>query len=516
MTSAPKGIASTLALTIGLGLGLGLGSAAAAQDSILRMATSFAIESMDPVSEGFWLQEFGSGELMMRYEPDGSIVPWLAESLETVDDTTWVLTIRDGVTFQNGKPMDVAAVLAAFDYHRQNNAGTAAALGEALTFEETGPREITIRTGTPLPELPSILAHESRLMVIDVETVLAAGDDYESLEGAGIHTGPYKVMDLDSQRMISEAYAGYWQGTPAMDGLELYFVSDENARTLAVQNGEVDIALYPPVAAKPVFDATPGVNLVLGPLSSGGFLGYMNVSDGPLTEVPVRQAVMKAINYEEIAETIFHGTKAAPTGLYNPDLAFAVENYEYDTEEAAALLDAAGWVLEGSQRMRDGEALAITMLIYPQQPDLIPMTGAMQVYFNELGIASDIVSVDDLTEATMSGTVEWDLALASNGTSSVGAVAGILQRYLITSGSDNYGGYSNAEIDALVDEIYVTVDPEARNALIARVQEILVEEDPYMFTVTQHRERALVSDAWITYEPAVAWNHVKFDTAPAE
>lgn len=500
-------------LVSGLALATCIASSASAQN-ILHMATSFPIASMDPIGEGFWFQEFGAGELMMRFEPDGTLVPWLAESLVNVDDTTWSLTIRDGVTFQNGKPMDVPAVLAAFAYYREHDAGTAAALGEQLTFEQTGEHEITIHTGTPLPELPNIFADESRLTMIDVETVLAVGEDYEGLEGAGIHTGPYKVTDLNGQRMISEAYADYWQGKPAMDGLELYFVSDENARTLAVQNGEVDIALYPPVAAKPVFDVTPGVNLVLGPVSTDGFTAFMNLRDGAFLEVPVRQAVMKAINYQEIAEKVFYGTKAIATGLYNPNFSWAVDNYEFDPEEARQLLDNAGWALAGDTRTRNGETLSITVLIYPQQPDLVPLTNALQTYLADVGIAAEIVSVEDVEEATINDTVPWDLVLSSTGTGTAGAVGNFLQSYVITDGTRNYGSYSNAEVDALVQELYVTVDRDRRDQLLARVQEILVTEDPYVFSVTLHKERALVGDGWTKYVPGVNWYHVKYDTAP--
>lgn len=69
------------------------------------------------------MQEFGQGELLMKFRPDGMITPWLAGSVESTHDTTWIITIHDGVTFQNGKAMDVPAVLAAIAYHRARNSG---------------------------------------------------------------------------------------------------------------------------------------------------------------------------------------------------------------------------------------------------------------------------------------------------------------------------------------------------------------------------------------------------------
>ena len=493
---------------------LALTALPATANDIIRMATSFQIRSMDPVSQGFWMQEFGQGELLMKFQPDGTITPWLAEPVERRADTTWVITIRDGVTFQNGKAMDVPAVLAAIAYHRARNSGTQAVLPEEATFTQTGPREITVETGVPVPELPSILAHESRLMILDVAPVLAAGEDFEALEGAGIHTGPYKLVDLDDQRMLAERYDGYWRGVPAMAGVELRFVSDVNARILAVQTGEVDIALYPPIAAAPVFAVTPNVNLALGAPSTGGFLSFMDVTNGAFEEIAVRKAVMLAVNYEELATAVFHGAKIPATSLYNPRFPWAVENYRYDPAQANALLDAAGWVRDGDTRTRAGQTLALTLMIYPQQPDLVPLSTAMQAYLRAIGIASEIVSVDSVTEAAMNDLVDWDLAMVATGTATVGSVSGFLNRYVACAGDRNYGGYCNDRIETLIQTLDVTVDEERRYAMLREIQTILVEEDPYVFNATILIERALVSDAWSDYVPAVAWNHIKWDTAP--
>ena len=66
----------------------------------------------------------------------------------------------------------------------------------------------------------------------------------------------------------------------------------------------------------------------------------------------------------------------------------------------------------------------------------------------------------------------------------------------------------------LIETLDVTVDEETRYALLREIQTILVEEDPYVFNATILIERALTSDAWSNYVPAVAWNHIKYDTAP--
>ena len=505
--------ALALSLTIGLPV-LGLPAFAQEADQPIRVITSFRIDSMDPEAKGFWFQEFGVGELLMEFQPDGTIAPWLAKSLTQVDELTWVIELNEGVTFHNGRVMDAEAVKELMDFRLATKSSLQGILPPETTFAVTGPLEITVSTPAPVPELPNVLAHESYFLIYDRQAVEAVDGDWEALEGAGIYTGPFAVEDLTDTALTATRYENYWRGQPAMPGATVSFVTDLNARVLAIQNGEGDIALYPQVSAKPVYDATPNVNLALGPISTGGYGAYMNINDGPFEDVAVRKAVMKSIDYAEMAMTVFRGATAEAEGLYNMAFPWAVANYEYDPAEAGELLDAAGWVLEGDTRMKDGEALNLDIIIYPQQPDLAPMSNALQSYLRALGIGSEITSVDSVSEAITSGSVDWDVALLGNGSATVGAVQGFLSRYLVTGADRNYAGYSNPEMDELIATLSTEADSEARTEILQEIQRILVDEDPYIFNVTMLRERALVSDAWLSYVPGVAWRHIGWQTAP--
>ncbi|EPX78642.1 ABC transporter substrate-binding protein [Salipiger mucosus] len=505
-----KSLASTLALA----LTLGQPTPAQQTDQPIRIITSFRIDGMDPETEGFWFQEFGVAELLMEFRRDGSVAPWLAESLERVDDLTWVITLNEGVTFHNGRPVDAAAVKQLMDFRLASKASLRGVVPAETTFEVTGPLEITVSTPVPLPEFPNVLAHESYFLIYDLDAARAAGEDQEALQDAGIYTGPYEVTDLTDTALTATRNADYWRGAPAMPGVTVSFVTDLNARALAVQNGEGDIALYPQISAKPVYDATPNVNLALGDLSTGGYAAFMNTEDGAFSDVAVRRAVMKSIDYAEVAGSVFRGATAEAEGLYSGAFPWAVTNYEHDPAEAARLLDEAGWTLEGDVRTKDGVPLTVRMVIYPQQPDLVPMSNALQAYLREVGIGSEIVVVDSVSDAIASGSIEWDMALLANGSATVGAVQGFLARYLATDGNRNFAGYSNARMDELIAALATEVEGAARNDILAEIQDILVEDDPYVFNVTMLRPRALVSDAWASYRPGVAWRHIGWQTAP--
>lgn len=481
----------------------------------LRIVTSFDIESMDPAEEGFWMQEFGVAELLMKFDADGTNKPWLLESLVAQDDLTWIATVRSGVAFQNGKALDADTVLAAINRQIARSTSATGAVPEGTTFEKTGPLEITIRTIAPWPDLPGILSNESVFLIYDAAAVDAVGEDWAQLVGAGIYTGPYAVTGLDSNRLQAERNDAYWRGEPALPGLSVSFVSDANARILAVQNNEADIALYPPIAVRPVVDATPGIQFNYGTPGTGGFMGFMNINEPPFDDIRVRQALMKAIDYDTIANVVFGGVLSQARGLYNESFPWARDTYVTDVDAAAALLDEAGWVLDGDTRRKDGEALELNVVIYPQQPDLVPLSGALQAQLKDLGIGIKIQSVDDVYSALGEGGVDWDLGISSEGTVSWGVTSPFLNRYLGPAGNRNFVGYANPEVHALIAELKVTVDTTRRNEILGRIQDILVDEDPYVFAFNIHKGRVVVNDAYAGYQPGFALQHVTWQTAPS-
>ncbi|MBU1306214.1 MAG: ABC transporter substrate-binding protein, partial [Alphaproteobacteria bacterium] len=441
--------------------------------------------------------------------------PWLLESLTARDELTWVATLRSGVTFQNGKPVDADAVLAAINLQLAISDSAKGAVPEGTIFEKTGDLEITITSRSPWPELPGVLSNESVFLIYDAATVAAVGEDWTRLIGAGIYTGPYAITALGSERMQTERYADYWMGMPALPGVDVSFVSDANARILAVQNDEADIALYPPIAAKPVVDATAGIHFNYGTPATGGFMGFMNIAATPFDDVNVRRALLQAIDYDQIVNVVFGGVLEQATGLYNNSFPWALENYRTDTAAAAALLDQAGWLLDGDVRRKDGQALTIKLIIYPQQPDLVPLSGAVQAQLQALGITVTVQSVDDVYSALSGGEVDWDLAISSEGTVSWGVTSPFLNRYLATGGQRNFAGYDNAEVQALIPELRVTGDTARRDAILMRIQDILVAEDPYVFAFSIHKGRVVVNDAYAGYQPGFALYHVSWQTAPS-
>ncbi|MBW7922646.1 MAG: ABC transporter substrate-binding protein [Rubellimicrobium sp.] len=503
------------ALALALAFGLAPGLAAADDPAPLRIVTSFSIDSMNPWEDGFWMQEFGQAELLMQFRDDGLHHPWLLAGLENPEPTRWVMELRPDVTFQNGNPVDADAILAAIAAAREMSSSARAEVPEDAVFAQTGPLEITVTTDQPWAELPGVLADEQIFLILDMDTVEAAGDDWASLTTAGINTGPYQVTALTEDAMLAEAYAGYWQGTPALPGVEVRFVPDANARILAVQNDEADLALYPPLAAMPAVQATPGLHFNLGVPSTGGYVGYMNVSHGALEDVAVRRAVLRAVDYHEIAHDVFRDAVGEATSFYAQGFPWTLENYRTDHDEAARLLDDAGWITGADgMRSRDGQALSITLAIYPQQPDLVPLATVLQAQLATVGITADVVSFDGINDALMNPANAWDLALLSNSPAGWGKVQGFLASYVAPGARRNFGGYDNPEVAQIIADLPHVTDADERIALLHRFQEIQQEDDPYVFSLTISKGRVVVNDRYECYQPGFTIFHVSWQTAP--
>jgi len=491
---------------------------AATETPPLRIVTSFQIASMDPVAEGFWMPEFGVGELMMQFRADGQHYPWLLESIEQIDNTTWELRLRDGITFQNGSPLTAEALAALINRQMELSASAQSNFAEGTTATASGDLVVTLDTVEPNTGVIPALSDEAVFPVYDVATVAAAGEQYDQLIGAGIYTGPYSVVSLDDQEMVLERYEDYWQGQPALPGVSVRFVTDPQARILAVQNDEADIALYPPTAAKPVVDAQDGISFNYGTPSTGGFRLVLNIQEPPFDDMAVRQAIIRAINYEALANDVMDGVFGVATGYYPPFFPFAVQNQTTDVATAQQLLDEAGWAPGANGvREKDGTPLNVILLIYPQQPDLVPISEAIQAQLGDLGFAVEIRSVDSINDAMTGGDEPWNAGLVSAGSVTFGgAPEPVLRRYFVTGGDRNYASFSHPQIDALTEELSQSFDEQRRQEILAELQRIKIEEEPYQFFVNFHTGRVIVNERYRDYQPGFALYHVSYETRPTE
>jgi peptide/nickel transport system substrate-binding protein len=485
-------------------------------DEPLRAATPWEITSLDPVAEGYWSMDLGYGEYLLRPTPSGVPEPWVLESFEATSDTEWQLELHEGVTFQNGKPCDAAAVAAMMNRQLAKNPLLEPVLPDAVA-EAIGPTTVKLTTASPVSYVPELLANAEMFPVYDVEAVKAAGKDTQALVGAGIYTGPYEVTELNSEQIVLERNENYWQGRPPLPGVEVKFIPDHQARVLAVQSGEIDIAFYPPPQAATMLESSAGAHYVESAESTLGPRAYPNLRKPPMDDVRVRRAVTLAIDYEEIANDVMDGHFEVPQGMYPMEAPFAVANQVHDPDQARALLDEAGWVDSGERvRTKNGQQLELKLVTYREGAEMEPIAVAMRSQLREVGITLQIEPVEDisLTYSRSGEFTDWHLAMSGSGYFGIyGDYVGKIGDYFTSDGARN-ASINDPEIDALHAELTKTFDEDRRYEILRELQDIIVAEQAYGIIVSGARRAAVVSDDWACYEPSAMLIQIDYQTAP--
>jgi peptide/nickel transport system substrate-binding protein len=503
-----------------VGLGLAAASVAACSSAdpavdvksdTIRLVTPYRVKSLEPIAQGLWAPEWGYGELLMRATEDGRVEPWLLERLTSTGPTTWTLTLREGVTFQNGHKLDAATVKTVLDRALTGSALLAASLPGATTAV-VDERTVTLTTTVPVANVPNRLADEQGVVIYDPAAV-NPNDDPATLVGKGIYTGPFQVTALTADEMTLIRNPNYWGGRSALAGVRVRFVPDGQARVLAVRNNEADVALYPPTEL--VHQPGNGATATSAPQPLQHLRAIFNTRTATMRDEAVRRAFALGVDYRQIAEDVLDGLYTTPTGLYPPVVGYARQTQRTDATEAGRLLEAAGW-RRGSDglRAKSGTPLALTVLTYPQQPDTKTIAVAMQAQLKPIGFNVRISEVDSNYEA-MKKPDGWDVGLSFDGTLgyTYDPVAP-LRDFLTTGGVKNFGAVGDPQLDQLVNQLSTTVDAARRTPLLTQAQE-LVAAHAYTVIVAQRSAKAVVGPAFAAYRPSSVLHHLSVSTAAA-
>jgi peptide/nickel transport system substrate-binding protein len=490
-------------------------SPSSARPSTLTIATSFSIGDLDPVENGYWGNELGYGELLMRPQPDGTTKPWLLKSLANTSPTTWVLTLNSGIRFQDGKPLDAAALIACMQYQlKQNSSATAALPGARLTA--TGTDQVTVTTARPVPNMPYILGDESFFIIYDQGAYLTAKGSPAKLIAARIYTGPYVVTDANDQIMHEVRNPLYWDGKPRLSEVTVKFITDAQSRILAVEHGEADLALYPPTTAAKTLTGRTDAHFDTGAPRGPTFQLFLNEHTAPFNDVAVRRAVQAGINYGQLATQVMNGLYQPATGMYASTAPYALATQVTSASKAMSLLAADGWTADspGGVRHKDGKALAFTIDTYAQQPDTQTLAVAIQAELSQLGFDVSISGVPDI-DAAQKNPAGWTSALEGDGTTSfAGDPITPLQEFFSSKGASNTAGISNPQLDRLINQLASTLDASARDSLLKQIQQIIAG-NAYGIFVGQRLPAVIAGPAWRHYPvpPANLW--VNATTAPS-
>ncbi len=213
---------------------------------------------LDPVESGWVANQSAMSENLFRLSATTlSPEPWLATAATQVDPLTWEIELRSDVKFHNGSVMDAQAVKASLERTIRLSPASA----ETLTIDTVtvhGEHTITVTTTEPQPTLPGLLTSPA-VAITDAAAADAAGEG--NFIAAGALTGPYVPTEyIQKERLNSVANDNYWGGAPPLAGIEHIAIPDTNSRELALQAGDVDVAINISPEGAQTINAQPGLH----------------------------------------------------------------------------------------------------------------------------------------------------------------------------------------------------------------------------------------------------------------
>jgi peptide/nickel transport system substrate-binding protein len=364
---------------------------------------------MDPVQSG-WADPGHNAlyEYTMLRDPEGNIVPMLAESWEISEDgLTWTMKIRDGIVFHSGAPCTAANVVENFNLFRDPATGQNAIFWVPVTDVQEGEgNTVVITMSHPFAAFPETLATEYS-MIFNQAVRAEAGDTY----GASVEdgTGPFTLTEFSPGNQVLfttwPEYPGSGvpfvtnPGPPYIDELRFVPILEPANRANELEARGVDAIKNPSPQDFERLTNNPDVTVMEWPNPANLFIALNQTKTNlGFDDVRVRQAISHAIDREAIAQAIYFGHAVATYGpippnwyWYNPE----VEQFnQYDVERGNALLEEAGWTL-GSDgiREKDGNKLSFTLYNWGDQTYGSQINEAITDMLSDIGVEMNLVTL---------------------------------------------------------------------------------------------------------------------------
>ncbi|WP_235734808.1 ABC transporter substrate-binding protein [Nocardioides alcanivorans] len=394
-------------------------------------------------------------DTLLRYDNvENTYAPLLAESLETDDDTTFTLKLREGATFSDGTPLNAEAVIGSIGYFMENRGfNTALLAGNIKEMKPVDDLTVEFTLNKPWATFPMMLTSGAGMIL--APAAIKGGPDKFTPIGAG----PFKFESYKpAEELTLVRNDDYFGEKPHLDKIRFTWIQADQAKYEAFQTGNVDVISIraPKVLEEARRAGHPGY---MTPVGNGNTI-WINSREGrPGENLKVRQAINAAIDNELYLERTADGAGLPSRNIYSKAFPYYtdIETADYDADLAKKLVEEAK--AEG----------AVTEMQYVGQSDPASQAGAVTVkaMLEDAGFKIELDLVRDVAEqvARLYATNDFDLAL---GAMSIAEDPYMSLMNNIYSGSpSNPAGYANKEMDALIDELQTKQPLEAIDTLEA-------------------------------------------------
>lgn len=479
------------------------GGTARAQGAMLNLAVAAPPTSLDPhyhtLSPNNMMAEHFFDQLVGR-DAKAQLRPGLAESWRLVDDTTWEFRLRRGVKFSNGEPFTAEDVV--FTLRRVpnvvNSPGSFGIYTRAIVSSEIlDPHTIRFKTAGIYPLLPQDLS-QVNIISKSVGDGVTTGDFNNGRAVVG--TGPFRLVSFTpDDRVVMARNEDYWGEKPEWTGVTYRFIPNDGVRVAALLSGDVQMIDVVPPSDMPRLRSTPGIAFAEIPSLRSIYIKLDTAHDvspyitgpngekldrNPLRDLRVRQALSIGINRQAIVDRVMQGAATASGQMMPPGANGHIPDLPppaLDVERAKALLTEAGYP----------NGFSIGLIgpnnRYVNDAQIIQAVGQM---WQRIGVRTRVEAMPFSVLAQRQARNDMSAMLIGWATS--GEPSSALRGNLTTRipekgfGTVNFSGYSNAEVDALVEEGLRTADDEKREEVFKQAMRTGMED---VALITLHMQK---------------------------
>ena len=458
---------------------------ASAQDNeTITIGMNELVTSMDPPADwaiaSTWIHMNLFDCLVWRNRETGAFEPWLATSYENIDELTWRMTLREGVTFHNGEVFDADAVK--WTYERI----TSASRDEFITFNQwtfieeitaLSPYEVEIVTTGPEPAFLSKMAGTG----CGIQAPVAGQEMAESDEYMPIGTGPYMLEEFVRDDFVTmSAFQDYWQGAPDVETIIWRAIPETSTRIANLLTSDVDLIVSVPPQDWERINSNDGTEVqeylttrvMLLALRAGANEQYPEW-EGLTSDPLIREAIRLAIDRELLIEVIEGMGVPVLSRITPPNIGWSEEFYdtvgEYDPERAMQLLEEAGY---------DGEPITFqSSTSWLLQQEVAEVIAAMleTVGFN---VDLQVMDVTTFREQVYFPYRNEEIYMDALGNSFFDPWITVLSERSDRRERSGWSGPEADMADTLIRSAAANMDAEARADEYLALQEVLVESAP--------------------------------------
>lgn len=395
-----------------------------------------------------------------------------AATWEIVDEQTLVFHIFPGITFSDGTELTAEDVKFTYDTMMDPDFGSPSMNNYSSVRDIEVVDRYTVQFNLNTAYGPILTWLSNAYGGIVPKHYVEANPDTFGANPVG--SGPYTLESwTPAEEVVLIARDDYWEGAPNIKRITFRAQPDDSIRLLQLETGAIDVNMQLGLGDVARVLEEGRFTVIESPPAGFEYIGFQ-MTEPPFDDVRVRQAMVHAINKQQIVDLVFFGLTEPSYGPVPPTLEWAynpeVEKLlEYNPERARELLAEAGYPNGFSTTLHHSSRW--------QEPQYAQV---LQNMWSEIGVEVELSQQEwgshfnSLFERDFDGmyVMAWLPIWDPDQT---------MYRSYLTDNSFNFGGYSNARVDELLELGRSTLDQEKRKEIYEELQVIVVEEVAHMF-----------------------------------